>query len=578
MSSGTPTDPYASTQIVQGLSGEDVAGTTASQLSKRQALLNRFYSYYHCENYASRMVDWNGAKAYDQVEHEVVATQASIPDGFVDSGGATLPLKFRRPSSPYYLAKVIVDRFTGLLFSAKRHPSIVVPGDQDTEDFLLAVADAGRLWSQMYQARSFGGACGSVAVSFEVLDGNPQFEVHDPRWSFPVFENKFTHTLSSFEKRYTYTEEVRDENGKWVEKKYWYRRVIDKVSDTIWLKVPVLDRNTKDNGEPDWSKFVTTQVNHNLGVCPVVWIQNTPNDSGLDGEPDCFGIYELIESYDALISQAQRGTLANSDPSLWIATDDDLQDNWIAKGSNAAIKTSANGKVQYLEITGSGPNAAMSLAKELRERACEVAAYIPEVTNQNSVMMTATEINTRVSRMLERADVFREQYGERGIKKLLELVIHVCRRLDQPLAEVVVAEDGSESVGVYKYKINLPPRYVDGVAVERKLGQSSNVELRWPRYIEPSLGDISAAAQATQIALTAGAIDRQVAVDFLKGYFPIRDSAEVVARIIKEAEDREAQQLARSRIIHDKVDPAPTPLEENGIEDNNQRQDTMVKP
>lgn len=535
MSSGTPVDPYGSSNIIKSSIGSRVAqgGTdnqddaATAQLSPRQSMLNRFWAFYRCSNYEQRKVDWNGAPILEHLEHEVVATQGFVPAGFYEAP-ATFPIKFRRPSAPYYLAKIVVDRFTGLLFSQRRNPTIKVPGDEQTEAFLHAVAKIGKLNTTMVHARTFGGAMGSVAVGFQLVNGKPQFEVHDPRWCNPDFEDRFTQTLNSLEKRYLYPDFIRDpETGGWIQAWFWYRRVIDKEADEVWSRVPVMD----DEPEPEWARYRSARVEHNLGICPVVWIQNIKIDDDVDGDPDCYGVFDTIEQYDALMSQAQRGVVANCDPTLVLSTDEEMPS--VSKGSDNAIKMGAGGSATYLEIQGSGPAAARDLAKELRDRAFEVAACVPEPTTQGT-QMTATEVVTRLGRMIERSDVMRDQYGDAMIR-LLEIVLHVCRKTMGKQVIRVPQPDGSTLPTIVIGQIKLPPRFVDGRAVPHTLGPSDYIELSWPPYFEPTLEDIGKATSAAGAALAAGAIDRATAANFLKNYLPITDIEAMLKKVDEEA-------------------------------------------
>ena len=515
----------------QAARGGGSEGNPGPGLSPRQMVLNRYWSYYRCENYSMRKTDWNGQPVADHLEHEVIATAGFIPAGFYDAGGAMLPIKYRRPTSPYFISKIIVNRFTGLLFGQSRHPQVVVEGDPETEAFLNAIVKAGRLWAQCHKARTFGGAQGSAAFSFQIVDGVPQFEPHDPRWCTPTFEDRFALKLSQLEKRYTYPEERRNHEGHWETVWFWYRRVITKTTDTLWPRVLVKPEHRTQ--EPDWDRADHTEIAHDLGVCPAVWIQNVSVDDDIDGDPDCHGIFDLIESIDALTSQAQRGVIANSDPTLHISTDEEVDSN-LQKGNNNAIRTEKGGGLSYLEISGAGPRACIELAKELRERAFETTAYVADSVTQGA-LLTATEVMARVSRMHEQVDTLREQYGELGIKRLLDIALLACRK-------AVALDPVSNTIG----QLKLPPHYEmneydEQVEVPYKLGAGGYLELKWPKHMLPTLEDITKASSAASSALQAGALDLRTVVMFLKEYYPIEDVDQLVASIEKAAKDKAEQ-------------------------------------
>jgi hypothetical protein len=305
MSSATRVDMNATRNLIGGLQVVNEGDGPTDHLSPRQRELDRLWRYYRCTNYEGRKYDWDGRENLDHLEHESFAMQGTTPPGYYDAGGATTPLKFRKPTAPYYLGRVIPDRFTGMLFGRKRRPRVTVD-DPKTEDWLLGFAQATRFWSQWIKARTFGGGMGTTCVGFAFRKGRPSVEVHDPRWCFPEFSDRATHELRKLEKRYQYPDEVKNGDGEWETKWFWYRRVIDAETDTVWPRVPV-----EGNQEPVWTQYPSNKVTHGFGEVPAVWIQNQPVDDDIDGDPDCHGIYEQIEEIDALWSQAGRGTKAN---------------------------------------------------------------------------------------------------------------------------------------------------------------------------------------------------------------------------------------------------------------------------
>lgn len=401
-------------------------------MTPRQLRLNHLFSFFRCEHYSTRRVGWDGKEVLDPVAREAIATAGFIPPGFYDAGGQMneLPHKFRKPTAPYHLTRVIVERFTGLLFSERRHPVFRVEGDPDSEDYAAALAEASRLWQRMIQARHYGGAMGSVAVGFQFLNGRPIVEVHDPRWTRPIFSDRSALELEAIDKRYIYPIEARDpETGEWEDVPHWYRRVITDTSDTLWEAVPV-----EDGEEPNWrdSNLVTRHVEHGLGFCPVVWVQNLPVLDDVDGDPDCQGVYETIEAIDMLLAQANRGVLFNSDPTVHLSTDRPISE--IRKGSDNAVHTEKGGSFQYVELTGSGPKMALELVDKLRAYTLEVTQCVLDHP-ATSAEKTATEIERVYSSMLAKADVMREQYGEQCVKPLMEMMLRAAGQMAEPVQD-----------------------------------------------------------------------------------------------------------------------------------------------
>lgn len=481
-------------------------------LSPRQQELDRRWAYYKCSQYAARKVAWDGSRVVGQTERDTIALAGYVPPGFYIANSETLPIQFRKPSTPYHLCRVIVDRFTGLLFGQKRHPKIEVKGDEDTEDFINAVVEVGRLWPTMMQARTYGGATGSVAIGFKVINGRPQFEVFDPRWCIPVFIDRANCVLSSIEYRYTFKQEIRDEDGDMQEVDFWYRRVIDTKQDVIFKPV-IADPRQKPVWEPE------VVVDHMLEFCPVVWVQNEPSSTEIDGEGDCAAVYDLSEAIDRLNAQAEKGILANCDPTTVIATDAVMGE--VKKGSSNALKLPTGGQASYMEMSGGGVEQAREQAQHYKDLALEVAQCVLE---QPAKPQTATEVDRNYAAMLARADIFREQYGEMGVKKLVNMVLVAAVSLTRP--RVV---NGS----IMRYSINLPKKD-DGS--DHKLGMGPyQATLQWPPYFEPSLDDATKAVNAAGLAKQSGLVDQVHATKFVAPFFQVEDPAQHATELAKQA-------------------------------------------
>jgi len=515
---GSAAAAAASSQLIH----DEGARSRDLRLSPRQQLLDRRWAYYRTEQYNNRSVAWDGSKAVGQVEYDSIALAGYVPPGFYISSSETLPIKFRRPSAPYHLVKVIVDRFTGLLFGQKRHPRIDVDGDPDSEDFLNAVAEVGRLWHTFMQARAFGGGTGTAVVGFKLLNGRPVFEVFDPRWCHPKFADRAALVLAELEYRYTFPQERRDpETGEWVEVQMWYRRVVDQTTDTIFKPAPV----QRDGRDPTWE--VTASVTHNHGFCPIVWIQNQPNITDLDGDPDCIGAYDMVEAIDRLNAQSERGILANCDPTVVISTDAAMGE--VRKGSANAIKMPAGGSAQYMEMNGSGIQQAREQAGVYKDNVLEVAQCVLE---QPDGQKTATEVVRNFAAMLAKADTLREQYGEIGVKRLLNMVLTAAARLTKPR---------TEGGAIVRSTFTLPKKLGPGpngkkVLVDQKLGPGPyQIQLTWPPYFEPDINDANNAVQAAVAAKTGGLVDDHHASKLVAPYFQIEDVGGLVDKMTEAA-------------------------------------------
>jgi len=530
MSSGTPVD-WTATQTVFGATmgggaipdQSDIMGRIRRLgMSPRQMELNHLYAVYRAAQYDTCSSEWDGSQKISRIDREAINSGAYIPPGFYDLG-AMLPLRFRRPTAPYPLARVIVDRFTSLLFSEKRHPRVKIEDDDATDDYVQALLDASRFWPTWMQARGLGGAMGSVAVGFSILAGKPHLEIFDPRWATPVFVSRTGNELKRLEVLYQYPREIYDgETGVWREVPYWYRRVIDAERDIVYRSIPVTDE------APVWQ--VENEVMHGLGEVPVVWCQNTPTQDDADGDSDVHGVLEMLHAIDQLLAQAQIGTIANADPTLVISTDASLPPD-LAKGSRAPIQLPSSGKAQYLELQGIGAKAATELADLYRKRVLESCHCVLE-DGSDGKERTATEVERSYAAMIARTDVLREQWGEVGLKPLLNKMLRAIRTVEQGR----MGEDGRVVRGV----VTIPPhidRNAEGRIVSkrpREIGSGEVIDLVWPAYFEPTITDADVAVKTAAAALAGKLVDQEAAVSYVAPFFHVADAKAMSDRIRNE--------------------------------------------
>lgn len=524
MSSMTPRSPVNASELpVEGEAGFE------HWLSARQQHLIRLYKHFRCQQYADRQTDWDGTPTANAEQADTIARTGVLPAGFdmMDGLMSSIPLRFRKPCAPIAMGRVVPLKLTSMLFGSGKHPKLT-SDDPATEDWLQGFAESTRLWSKAKQARNLGGAMGAVGLGFKFMRGKPLVEVHDPRWSTPTFSDRSELCVKSLEKRYQYSEQVRTEEGfetVW----YWYRRLVTDEFDAIWPKVRV-----QDGEEPDWATERYESVEHGYGWCPVVWVQNHEVEESIDGDEDCAGVWDLIESIDMLNSQARKGTIANCDPTLHVASEAEFSS--LKKGSGTAIQTEPGGSLNYLEMTGSGIDKARALRDDMIEQLCTVARVSLD-RNEGGPSRTVEEVEHTYSSMLENCDELREQYGELGVKRLLEMVLRAARKLSQTRVDT---EQATGVKSIVRSVVALPKRRAKNREtgevkwLERQLGSGEVIELRWPKYYEPSQADIAASVNAAGTAKTFGLIDAKHATEYVAEDFQIENVAEALEKIAAE--------------------------------------------
>jgi Phage portal protein, SPP1 Gp6-like len=514
-------------------------------LTERQVELSKYWSYYTTCQHDAKTVAWDGRKVMTDLETSAIARSGVLPSGFYDPTGATdeLPLMMRKPTASYHCVRVVVNKFTGLLFSDDKHPTIRVANDPKLQTWLEAIVSASRLWIRSSYARTFGGATGSVGVSFRFCDGKPLIEIHDPRWCTPTFKDVATGEIIALEIRYLYPVEERSPKGELRQVWYWYRRIIDANQDVIFRPAP-LGEGDQAGVEPAWIPAV--QHAHGLGECPAVWIRNTQTNE-MDGEPDCLGEYDAQDAIDRLISQADHGAVENADPTLGIVSDE-LKVGELKKGSRHAVKVEKGGSLQYVEATGSGIDTALKVADSHRRNFLEVVQCVLD-TDGTEGPMTATEVERRREPMHQRASLFREQYGEQGVKPLLGKIVRAAIALRRGL-QVVDERTGLRTVQTLTLDVEMPQNLTSF--------SSDRIELVWPPWVTRGATDASAAATAAAAAKSAGVMDTETLVQFLAPYFKVDDPAAVLARVRAESGAGEDAMMADLHAAGGGSGPPPT--------------------
>jgi|SRR5579862_4985333 len=190
--------------------------------SERHRDLDRRQQYYECTQHNQKRFDFDGRILM------VGTTELSYTQPFLSSEKASfsVPLRLRRPSAPYRLARAITNAFTNFVFGEGRFPSIRVPGDEDSQDFLQTCTKIGHLPLRMVRARNIGGSVGTVGLSYTYVEGRPRFNVHNGK---NLFVQEWQDREELVPRHVTecyqvYNEEWDSEKKAVVKVPYWYRR------------------------------------------------------------------------------------------------------------------------------------------------------------------------------------------------------------------------------------------------------------------------------------------------------------------------------------------------------------------
>ena len=206
--------------------------------TERFRRLNRFEAHYLTTQYLHQPYDWWGLPA-DAAE--TISPSVQVPNGFTQPA-LNLLARQKRPTAPYHLAKAVVDRFTGLLFSETRKPDVEVEGDPDTDDFLHSAMEQMRFWACWREARSVGGSTGSALVTLHLRRGRFVMQCHNPKNVQVLWKDRRALEPLGVLIIYRYPQEdfVTDpRTGETTARvvDYLYRRIITDQDDTVYKPV-----------------------------------------------------------------------------------------------------------------------------------------------------------------------------------------------------------------------------------------------------------------------------------------------------------------------------------------------------
>ena len=466
--------------------------------SDRCVELTRRGSYYDCTHHDFKKYDFDGRyiKPGPWTMQQPLMSNSAAP--------FYVPLAQRKPSAPLRLGKQIVVAFTNLAFGEDRWPDLLCKGDEKTQDFVQALAEAAQLPVKMVEGRNKAGSQGAVGMSWYFHAGDPVVEVHPIQylhvheWA-DLAKWKPAHVT----KCYKHVRSIWDAASKSVvDKEFWYRRDWTRLADIFYKEV-----EAKSNVEPAWEIDEARSVVHGDGFCHFVWWQNVPCSDNPDGKPDYAGLYEKLDEVDTINSVVCRGGKLNLDPTLKLRMEvEAVGGAMVKKGSDNAIVTGEGGDAAYLELSGQSLEAGGKLVDRLTKQALDEAECVvtdPDQVAAGSVSSVALQIV--YAPMLARLSLVKATAGA-TIVELLTQMLTVARDRWKEMESVTDEEGNVTGEREVTNYLNLPPKVVEDeekdpttgkptgeVSItfeEREPGNGERIELAWGPTFKPNSVDI----------------------------------------------------------------------------------------
>ncbi len=412
------------------------------------------------------------------------------------ASGEYVPLRQRRPSVRYGLARLVVEDSIALLFSEGHFPSFESP-DEAVRDALMAVARDAKLNAVMVEA-GLRGSVGSVALLLRVLRGRVFVDVMDTLFVTPDWDMNAPDTLVRVTERFKVRGAELAAQGFVIADPgalYWFQRVWDAEFEHWYVPVRV------GSGAQADEDMARTQ-RHGLGFVPLVWIKNLPGGSGIDGACTFRNAIDTSIEIDYQLSQAGRGLKYSSDPTLLIREPAGL-DGTMVRGAANALVVSEKGDAKLLEIGGTASQAVIDYVRVLRDLALETLHG-----NRADAQRLTTPASGRALELMNQglvwlADNLRVSYGQCALLELARMVLRA-----------------SHATPLRAGGVDLPP-----------LNLCASVSLRWPDWYPDDALDGQRKAETLISLVNAQQLSRETALRIIASDYDIEDVAAEMQRI-----------------------------------------------
>ncbi len=410
--------------------------------------------------------------------------------------GDYIPLRERRPSVRYGLARLVVEDSISLLFSDGHFPLIDSP-DVAARNLLECVFRDCRLNAVMTEA-GLRGSVGSVALLMRILRGRVFVSVLTTGYLTPEWDPLEPDTLIRIRERYKVTGAELLSRGYPVDDQgatFWFMRDWDADSETWYVPQAVEDASLPVIDE-------VRSVQHQLGFVPVIWIRNLPGGDSIDGGCTFRAAVETSIEIDYQLSQAGRGLKYSSDPTLLIREPAGLEGS-VARGAANALVVSEKGDAKLLEIGGTASQAVLDYVRILREFALESVHGNRADASRLAAPASGRSLELMNQGLLWLADNLRVSYGQGAILSLARMILRASKR----------------------YRLRAEGRDLPDV------DDTAPISLRWPSWYPDDALDRQRVAETVTTLVAARQISRQTALHILGQSYDIEDVGAELKRI-----------------------------------------------
>lgn len=446
-----------------------------------------------------------------------------------DSRGA---LAKKRPRDIVPLYKTSIDTLVRFTWGNYRFPRVIVGStvkegvtesevgplvdDETAKDlmtFAVNLVKQSRLDRCALEYSRMACITGSAAVIVGTRSGYLCYGIEPGYHCHPTFEDDNPRCVAKLEILYQFEREEPVSNTAVAKKMYWFRRVIDDVTDTVYKPVEV-----KTGQDPVWVEDPKLSVVHGLGFCPVRWVRPMPlSPNAMDGQPLIDpALYPLLDRINYLYSQRSRAVEYLLDPQ-WVrknvsqANREELQKNpskiWDIEDESDSRKAD----IELVEATGSGSDTALEHVKDLMQRFYESVGIVLSAMDKMSTRgnVSGVVLEYLHAPMISVASELRKDLGDESFCDILNTALRVVQ---------VEVEKGNDIwiQGSRAAAKNIRKAQIDGPWLDLP------IHLQWGRFFSPTAQDIGTTVQAAGLARGV-LVSQEAATRLVSDYFGVTD-------------------------------------------------------
>lgn len=480
-------------------------------------------------------------------------------DSLAEWSDVSKPLRKRKPLVQLPLYKEAIDAISRFIWGGHQFPEAFIAATRSDEDgevkddigpilnneeaecltkFLRDVVRIGKLPRALKELTRKVLTTTSGAVIVGIRNGYLYARVEDGKNCTPTWADDKPGTLEQIEIKYKFPKEEESASGVFQTREYWYRRVITRERDIVYKEVPVVAGQ-----EPQWQEDAEKSVEHSLGICPVRWFRTKPDSTDdVDGTPVIDPqLYAMIDEINYAVSLRARSIKYVTDPQIVRVGVPDGEREQLNKNPGMPWDIPLGGEVKFLELSGSGAEAATAHTDDLIQHFQNAVAYVKADPKTTSGDISGVVLEFLHAPMIALAADLRDDLGSDGYCGMLALILQIVAIVDARGEDVWIP-------GVKEACRILNDSQKLGVWLDPK------IDLAWQPFFSETAADKAAKVTYTNQATQGDLISLKTGTKHVASIFGIADP-DVEHEVVDDERDEAMNRENASLMLRPKKSP-----------------------